>query len=444
MIRIIRDIFLPVRFFIAGAIIILIFIAGYALPIFVEVGKISLMVFFAAVIAEISILFRTKEPITAERITPRLMNLGDENTISILLKSNCGFNAFVEMVDELPEQFQKRNFGYNFRIAPAESKHFAYTLRPVKRGAYAFGKINFYISTFLGLVQRRFVINEAENVPVYPSILQMKNMELKAFSKISMQTGIKKIRRIGHSYEFEQIKNYVPGDDYRSINWKATGRKGELMVNQYDDEKSQQVYFLIDKSRSMGLPFNDLSLLDYSINTTLVMANIALKKSDKAGLISFGAKMESVQKAERTHKQLQTILELLYREKEHGGEANYELLYATIRNIIRVRSLIVLFTNFESTFAMERALPVLRKISRFHLLVVVIFENSEVKKFASEEAQTISDIYLTTVAGKFNAEKEQMIQQLRLYGIQTIYTTPENLSMNVVNKYLELKSRGMI
>ncbi|MEZ5054237.1 MAG: DUF58 domain-containing protein [Chitinophagales bacterium] len=98
------------------------------------------------------------------------------------------------------------------------------------------------------------------------------------------------MRKIGHSYEFEQIKNYTSGDDIRSINWKATGRRNQLMINQYGDEKSQQIYSILDKSRAMNMPFNGLSLLDYAINTTLVISNTALHKDDKAGLLTFNEK----------------------------------------------------------------------------------------------------------------------------------------------------------
>ena len=134
----------------------------------------------------------------------------------------------------------------------------------------------------------------------------------------------------------------------------------------------------------------------------------------------------------------------MYREKESKTEANYELLYSSLRNAIRVRSLLILFTNFESMYSMERVLPILRKLSRFHLLVVVFFENTALKTFSTEDPKNISDIYLQTIAGKFVNEKEQIVNQLKLYGIQSIQTDPEHLSVNVLNKYLELKSRGMI
>ena len=422
----------------------MLFISSYAFQSLLVVSQIALLFFLVLAIVDALLLNQIKNNFTCSRKTSRLFNLGDENTIEIFLQNKSNLKIKGVLIDEIPIQFQKRDFEFRIKLHTNEKKVVRYELRPVKRGAYHFGKIHLYLSTFLGLIQRRLSFNESTTVPVYPSILQMKNMEMRAMSKISLFKGIKKLRRIGHSYEFEQIKNYVSGDDYRSINWKVTGRRSELMVNQYEDEKSQQIYFILDKSRSMRLPFHEMSLLDYAINTSLVMANIALKKQDKAGLISFSSTMETLVKAEKTPSQLSKILNNLYREKESKTEANYELLYSSVRNAIRVRSLLMLFTNFESMYAMERVLPVLRKLSRFHLLVVVFFENTELKTFSTEVPKNISDIYLQTIAGKFVNEKEQIVNQLKIYGIQSIQTDPENLSVNVVNKYLELKSRGMI
>jgi uncharacterized protein (DUF58 family) len=281
-------------------------------------------------------------------------------------------------------------------------------------------------------------------VAVYPSVVQMKKYELKALARISTQEGIKKLRRIGHSYEFEEIKDYVRGDDYRSINWKASGRSQELMVNQYEDERAQQVYSAIDSSRAMRMPFNGMSLLDYAVNTSLVISNIALLKSDKAGLLTFADKMQTFIKAERNRKQLAKILEALYAQREETLEANYEQLYQAARYYTNGRSLIFLYTNFESIYALERVLPVLRRINRLHLLVVIFFQNTGIEDFTKTSVNTTEEIYDHTIAQKFMMEKAQLTTELRRYGIQSILTRPEDLSINTVNKYLEFKSRGLI
>ena len=216
------------------------------------------------------------------------------------------------------------------------------------------------------------------------------------------------------------------------------------MVNQYEDERAQQIYSVLDKSRAMHMPFNELSLLDYAINTSLVLTNIALKKHDKAGLITFSNKIGSTIKADRSRLQLKKILHALYDEKSHALDANYDLLYRAVKNVISSRSLIFLYLNFESVYAMERALPVLKKINHLHLLVVMIFENTELMEYTEKDVEFIQDIYTQTIGQKLIREKKQIAHKLQMYGIQTILTKPEDLSVNTVNKYLELKSRGLI
>lgn len=184
--------------------------------------------------------------------------------------------------------------------------------------------------------------------------------------------------------------------------------------------------------------------MDHSVNSTLALANIVLKKHDRAGLITFSDVIGSVLKADSQPIQLQKFLQTLYREQERPGEANYDLLYYAARKLISGRSLLLLFSNFESMPALDRVLPVLRRINALHLLVVVFFENTEIRDFADQPAQNLEDIYRQTVARKYLAEKTAMVTKLRQYGIQAVLTRPENLSMNTINKYLELKARGLI
>jgi uncharacterized protein (DUF58 family) len=295
---------------------------------------------------------------------------------------------------------------------------------------------------FLG--QRRITISLEQQVEVYPSILQMKQYELKVFHQQTQSQGIKKVRRIGNTSEFEQIKNYVQGDDVRTINWKATSRKNELMVNQYQEERSQPVYCVIDKSRPMQLAFDDMSMLDYAINTTLVFSNIALRKGDRAGLITFSDKIGTLLPADKSTGQLRRILENLYNQRTLFKEGNFELLYQTVRKQVKTRSLLMLFTNFESEFAMRRALPMLQKLNKRHVLVVIFFQNNELEEWAQQPVSTMKDLIQATVAEKMSTVKWSIARELRQHGIQTILSRPEDLSINSINKYLELKAKGGI
>lgn len=440
-----RNLYLTDRFFWMLGILAGSAALSFALSVLFPVVLLGLAFFTLAFIIDGIWLFGKSTQVSCSRTLPRVFGLGDDNTVHLEI-NNAGTRFLqVTIIEELPVQLQIRNFEKKLQLEAGQKEVLRYSLRPTERGEYAFGCTNLFLASKIGLATRRIsVYSPAHTVRVFPSILQMKQLEIKASHRLSSQSGIKKLRRIGHSYVFEQIKHYVRGDDYRSINWKASSRNGELMVNQYEDERAQQLYCIIDKSRGMHMPFDGLSLMDYAINATLAISNIALKKYDKAGLLTFSDKLGGVLKADSKPTQLNALLHALYRESARPVEANYDLLYYAVRKLISTRSLVLLFTNFERLSALDRVLPVLRKINHFHLLVVVLFENTEVVQGARQPVQSVEDIYVQTAARKYLYEKQQIVQKLRRFGIQTVYTKPEALSVQTINTYLELKARGMV
>jgi uncharacterized protein (DUF58 family) len=439
-----RTVFLHQRFFASLGLLAALFVLGFALPPLFPIAQALLVVWVAVLALDAWLLYGRSFDLSGQRRLPAVFSLGDPNPVYVHLESRSSVLLRCQVIDELPQQFQIRDFVQHVSLRPDEAQEIRYELTPTVRGEYGFGALNLFATSPIGLLERRVRIEAEAVVPVFPSIIQMKKYELRAFDRMAQFNGLKRMRRIGHSYEFEQIKNYVRGDDYRSINWKASSRRGEFMVNQYQDERSQQVYCIIDKSRAMRMPFEGLSLMDYAINTSLVISNIALQKYDRAGLITFSDKIGAAIKADSRSGQLNKILHALYREKERPLESNYELLFQATRKLISGRSLLLLFTNFESSYALDRVLPLLRRINNMHLLVVVFFENTEIRALTRQPAQTTEDIYRQTIAEQFLAEKSQMVSKLRQYGIQAVLTRPEDLSINTINKYLELKARGLI
>lgn len=439
-----RNLFVTARFFYILAALTAAMMLSYSFPLLLPLVKTGVVLFLVACLVDVVVLFSNNTWVHARRETTPVFSLGDDNPVQIAFENRSRMKLWVEVIDEIPGQFQIRDF--SFRLAlPARGRHVhTYHLRPLSRGEYVFGHLHLFVRSAIGVMRRRISHEEEAQVPVYPSIIQMKKYELTTLARTAAEYGVKKVRRIGHSYEFEHIKQYLRGDDYRSINWRATGRRAQLMVNQYEDERSQPVYCIIDKSRVMHMPFNGLSLFDYAVNASLVISNIVLGKQDKAGLITFAEKPRTLLKANRSKAQLKKILEALYKEREGTVEANYESMYMAVRKLVSSRSLLFLYTNFESTYALHRVLPQLRKLNNQHLLVVVFFENTEIVTRAAPEAATVEDIYTQITAEHYALTKIQMVQQLRQFGIFSMLTKPESLTVNTINKYLELKSRGMI
>ena len=432
----------PIVYYVGFGAVGLFMISYFFAPLFV-VAQLVLLFLCIALFIDCLLLY-IKKGVKATRILPDRFSNGDDNYIRIELENNYDFKLHAAIIDELPVQFQSRTWQINTVTDARSVAEIEYHLRPVERGEYHFGNVNIYAEGPLRMARRRFRFEEEQIIKVYPSYLQMRRYQLLAIGNYQDQSGVKRMRRLGHSLEFEQIKEYVNGDDYRTINWKATARRGDLMVNNFTDERSQQIYCIINKGRTMRMPFEGLTLLDYAINASLVISSVALQKQDKAGLITFTQELDAFLPADKKPTQINQILESLYKQQTNFLEPDFEQLFSAVRNRITQRSLLILFTNFESFESLERELPSLKKLAHYHLLVIVFFENTELKDLTESKVKRIEDIYVKTIAEKYRHEKQLIARELKKHGIISVLTTPKNLTVTALNKYLELKNRSSI
>lgn len=438
------DLFLRQGFFMALAALILLFIVAFYIPPLFEISIAVFFVFFIFFLIDYSILFFTKRFVDAQRITGHRFSNGDENPIDLIVKNEFRFPVHVDIIDELPPQMQIRNWKRKMNLKSRQQKKIRWFFKPLQRGEYHFGNIRLFVSSPLKLISRRFTTDAEQTVPVYPAFLQLHNYELFSGTGLQSESGNQRMRKIGQSMEFEQIKEYVSGDDIRTLNWKASARKGGLMVNSFMEERSQQVYCIIDKGRLMKMPFNGMTLLDYAINSTLILSNVCLRKQDKVGVITFSNEAGSVLAADRKPSQAENILQLLYKQQTDFLESDFEMLYSLIRSKIKHRSLLILFTNFESLSGLNKQIEYLRSLARNHLLLVVFFQNSELDQLTNAHAKDVEEVYIKTIAEKFAFEKRIIAKELSKYGILSILSSPKNLTVNTINKYLELKARQAV
>lgn len=439
----IKALFLNTRLFYLLFILGGLYISAFFFSFLLSVANIFLAVLVVVFIVDYLFIFNKENAILASRLLPEKLSNGDVNPVKIEIQNNYPFSVEVKVIDEIPFQFQMRDFLMTKMIPKNKSVELHYTLEPKQRGEYVFGKLNVFVSGPIGFVSKRFVSQDEKMIPCYPSFVHLRTYELMALQNEYLHGGAKKIRRLGHTMEFEQIKSYVQGDDIRTINWKATSKQNQLMVNQYEDEKSQQVYLVIDKGRTMQMPFQGLSLLDYSINAAMALSHMILRKNDRPGMLTFSKTAENRVRADSKAGQLKKVSESLYKVSTDFFESDFSRLYQDVRYNINQRSLIILFTNFETLDAVKRQKKYLQSIARNHLLVVVFFKNAELQQLIKQKPENLQEIYDQIVAEKFEYEKKLIIQELRKNGIFSIYTLPENLSIEVINKYLEIKARGM-
>ena len=422
-----------------------VFVLGFPYPVFKEIGKLLLFLLIMALLTELYLLFLSPFEIKVERKLKSKLSNGDPNLITYRLQAAFSFVPKIELIDEFPVQLQLRNLVFSLRPGKKTFREeLPYHILPKQRGEYHFGSLQLLISTPLGLIEKLVSKKINCTVKVYPSIIQYKQFSFLAINNRLEEAGVKKLRRRGDSSDFDQIKEYTKGDDYKRINWKATAKREQLMVNHYEDEKAQHVYFLLDKGRSMHMPFNGMTLLDYAINSTLAMSGVAQAKGDKVGLITFSDLIGSWLPAKSISLQTNLINEALYKQQIRNKETDYFRLYRNIHSRIKHRCILILFSNFDSKVSLSRQIKYLKFIAKNHLLLMVLFENREIRDLAYSKADHTNDYFDQSVAEKFMLEKQTIVNMLNQSGIHTLVSAPEDLTVNSINKYLELKSRSLL
>ncbi len=436
-------VFVTNRFYYLLVGLIVFFIVGQYVSLVYLLAKLLAGAGALALLMEAYLLF-VRGTVDVRRVCNDRFSNGDENEVLVELVSHYDLAVELEVRDEVPVQFQLRDFHFDVALEKHGQKVLTYQLRPTERGVYQFGRVVVLVATVIGLLQRKFHGAAPQKVKVYPSFIKMHQYELLAISQNLTMQGQKLIRKVGNSKEFDAIKDYVMGDDPRTINWAATARRGHLMTNHYINERSQNVYCLIDKSRAMRMPFEQMTLLDYSINAALVISDIAMRKGDLAGLLTFEHQVDTTLKASHRGAQMYQIMEALYHQQTSFNEVDMAAVYARAVQHIHQRSLLLMFTNFESIHSLKRQLPYLKLINRKHLLMVIYFRNTEVDHLLEEEANSTREIYNQAIGRQMLEEKLLIRDELQRAGILPLYTTPQHLNVDVINKYIEVKAKRML
>lgn len=433
------SLFLTNRFFVVAFSLVALFCTGYVFDAAFTLARVLLVVWVVLTIVDVALLYCVRgSKMKAERECSSRFSNGDPNRVEISCVSPYAFKTWVEVIDEMPIQFQMRDAAFRGTMKANETSTFGYELRPTTRGVYQFDRIRIFFSTCLGLVQRRFTRGTSFDVKVYPSFAHLSLYALICNHRLD-EYGIKRVRQVGSDTDFEQIKDYVQGDEYRHINWKASARTHSLKVNVYQQDRSMPVYCIIDKGRMQQQTTYGLTFLEYSINAALALAYVAIKKDDQVGLTAFSTTVDAHVPASKHGAQMQLLMEALYAQQTMFGESDYSALSVHFTQKVTKRSLVMLFSNISTLNALRREMPCLRQIARRHQLVVVLFRDREMEDFLNRQPSDTEEYYQQYSVRQYNTEKIRIIKELRRNNILTVYSFPEELSVATINRYLEIR-----
>lgn len=413
---------------------------------------------YAVLLGIICVLDYVTNPLFTKIDARRDMNskfsLGVQNVVTLTLVNRSRYHLKLRLKDDFPSEFQFQRATHDVRLVPSAEETIVYQLTPLRRGIYRFEDIHLRGWGILGLVIRQRRIAAATDVKVYPNLQAVRQYELLVRRGLLGQLGLKNSRQFGEGTEIERLREYAPDDDFRRIDWKATARHRKPIVREFETERSQDVIIMLDTGRLMASPIvldashaagqTAMIKLDYAINTTLMTGYVSTLKGDKVGLIAFADTVHQYLAPKPGKKQFLTMLESIYALQVHPVEPDFESAFTYLASKQRKRALVILFTDILDSDAAEGLATYVAQLSRHHLVVCVTLMDTTIIALATQKLTDSKSVYQKTVAEKLLQEKHATLEILRRRGVITLDVPAHQLTMTVVNKYLELKAKSRI
>jgi uncharacterized protein (DUF58 family) len=375
------------------------------------------------------------------RIHDNKLSLGAENPIHIGLRNRSWRGVRFTVRDEPPELFKIGTRIMNGEVASRGTWESTYYVRPLRRGDYQFGDLTLRWLSPMGLVTRQAKVAAREPVKVYPNLLDVRRYDLLLKRNRLQEMGLRTTRQFGEGTEFERLREYLPDDEYRRINWKATARRNFPVTTEYQTERSQQVIAVLDVGRMMQSPVADIAKLDYVVNAVLLLTYVATGKGDRVGMMSFADDVMHYLGPRQGRGQFYRMLELLYAVEPQPVEPDYRKALAYLAVKQRRRALVVVFTDLTGGASLNSLVAQMSMLARSSLPLLVTISDPDVVDASQKKPNDSLGVYQRAAANQLLDERRVVLDSLRQRGVLTLDVPANQLSMSVINRYLELKGK---
>ena len=436
-----------------------VFTARFFLLLAIGIGLLSLgwfgrgalyltLLFDLAVFALAAIDYVTSEKakdFQVERLTDDRFAMGAENEVSIKIRNRSRRAVKFILKDEYPTQMELMNPREVMLTVPANrSRLWTYRLLPTSRGKYSFGNTALRFRTRMGLLWKQYPYPTAADVKVYPNLREAKKNELYAHRNRRPDPGIRRMQLRGQGREFESMREFVNGDEIRHISWAASARRGKIITRQYTIERSQNVVVLLDTGRLMTARIGKLSKLDHAINAALSIAYVAAAGGDNVGLLAFARQVIDYLPPRRGREQINRVLESLYHLEPQLIEPSYARAFNFFNINCKRRSLVIILTDLVDRDASAELLVHTSKLIPRHLPLIVTIGDTDLRELVRTAPATTGEVYQQSVAEEILRQREEALSRIRHAGGLALDVPARHLSIQLVNKYLEVKERGLL
>ena len=403
--------------------------------------------------------------VTAQREVQEKLSLGAWNPVRLVIGNATGRGVRVEVRDVTPPDFEGAPTSPTFQLArvPARGEaSLAYRVRPRHRGDYRFGDLHLRVDGPLGLVRRqRRLAGTARDVRVYPNLRDLRKYDLLVRRGLLLDAGARAVRAPGASTEFERLRDYLPDDEFRRINWKATARRGKPIVNEFEAERSQNLVIMLDTGRLMAAradaPTDEeadaltakespvgLTKLDYALNSALLLAYVASLRGDRVALLAYTDRVRTFMPPARGRRAFVSMVQAFYNLKSEPVEPDHGLAFQFLASRSLRRSLVVLFTDLADRESSSGLVAHLLHAARHHQVVCVTLGDPTITRPASARPTDAQSLYEKMVAQRLLDERAAVLALLGQRGVLSLDTDADRLSPRLVGAYLDLKQRGRV
>ncbi len=414
-----------------------VFIPGGALA-----GGIFLFILLAACWRDLLTIPDPAE-ISAQRELPPRFALGVEHQIKLILQNRSNRSLSVAWRDEVPDTFELLSELSPGRVPATGAAQFIYSVLPLKRGAVDFGAVVLRVRGAAGLLQKQITLRLVDVVKVYPNFKDVGRYELLA--KIDERDEFVRkpryLRAVGS--DFESLRPYIPGEDPRSIDWKATARRGAPIAKNKQIERGQQIAILLDSGRLMAGTVGKYAKLEHAMNAAVMLSYVAQKRGDALAVASFSNKIESFLPMARGPSLVPRVLESLYPVQVRPVESDYWLVIAEVMNMLKRRSLVILLTDLLDASASAGLINNLARAADRHLVLCVVLSEPKIRERAEQIPNTVAETYQKAAAADLQRRRQLALEQMRARGILVLETDPDHLSIHLVKRYLAIRQADL-
>jgi uncharacterized protein (DUF58 family) len=383
--------------------------------------------------------------IGVHRQLSRICSLDEPQDVELTLENRGRRPLSVRLRDDVPAEFSAEPSVFQLTIPGNRQAVLTYRLLPRRRGTYAFERVDALIASRLGFWRRQCAWPLRAEVRVYPDIAQVGRFTMLARRDRLSTMGLRRSRRLGTENEFERLRDYIVGDDPRHLDWRATARRRKLTCRAYQQDQSQRIIFLIDCGRLMGGDTGSgLSPLDHAFNAMLLLAHVAFIRGDQVGLLAFSDRVRAYVAPAGGARRIKRLVHSVHNIFPEMVESRYDHAFIELEKRCRKRALVVLLSNLFDELSAQLAGEYLRNLRGRHLPLAVFLRDHDFFAMADKAPAEGPRLFEGAAAAAVLNWRERVLAGLRQFGVLTLDAFPEDLTAELVNRYLEIKARHLL